>query len=60
MSAHTIACPYCGEPLTIDVDPSGGRRQVYVEDCAVCCRPMEIRAAVVDDEIDVEVRTLDE
>ena len=60
MSAHTIACPYCGEPLTIDVDPSGGRRQVYVEDCAVCCRPMEIRAAVADDEIDVEVRTLDE
>jgi hypothetical protein len=60
VSEHTIACPYCGEPLSIDVDPSGGRRQVYVEDCAVCCRPMEIRAAVDDDEIDVEVRTLDE
>ena len=60
MSEHTIACPYCGEPLSIDVDPSGGRRQIYVEDCAVCCRPMEIRAAVDDDEIDVEVRTLDE
>ena len=60
MTEPIIACPYCGEPLTIDVDPGGGRRQTYVEDCAVCCRPMQIRAAVQDEDIEVEVRTLDE
>ena len=36
-------CPYCGEPLTLEVDEYGGRRQSYVEDCAVCCRPIEVR-----------------
>ncbi len=35
-------CPYCGEPLTLLVDESAGP-QAYVEDCAVCCRPIEVR-----------------
>jgi hypothetical protein len=32
-------CAGCGEwnPATVDV--SAGRRQSYVEDCQVCCRP---------------------
>ena len=33
------SCASCGEPNEIDVDLSAGRRQVYVEDCQVCCRP---------------------
>ena len=33
-------CPHCGEANDIAVDPSGGRRQEYVEDCTVCCRPV--------------------
>jgi hypothetical protein len=35
----TYTCPSCGESITIAVDPSAGRRQDYVEDCQVCCRP---------------------
>lgn len=42
-----IDCPYCGEPVTILVDTSAGS-QAYVEDCEVCCQPMNI-AVVVDD-----------
>jgi transposase-like protein len=42
-------CPYCGEPVTILVDPGGAAVQRYVEDCAVCCRPWEVQV-VVDDE----------
>ena len=38
-----IDCPYCGEVISILVDPSVPR-QAYVEDCAVCCRPMTIHA----------------
>lgn len=36
-----IDCPYCGERFTTLADISGGS-QSYVEDCAVCCRPIEI------------------
>jgi hypothetical protein len=32
-------CSWCGEPGEVTVDPSGGDRQRYVEDCWVCCRP---------------------
>ena len=32
-------CAFCGEANEIDVDLSAGRRQRYVEDCQVCCRP---------------------
>ncbi len=40
-----VNCPYCGEPFDTSVDCSAGD-QSYVEDCPVCCRPVEFRAAV--------------
>jgi transcription elongation factor Elf1 len=36
-----IQCPYCGEQIVVAVDDSAGE-QSYVEDCQVCCRPIEI------------------
>lgn len=36
------SCPYCGEPVEVDVDPSGGEEQSYIEDCPVCCRPWQV------------------
>ena len=53
-------CPYCGEPLELAVDEFGGRRQSYIEDCAVCCWPMEVRVSVVEDGVEVTVRQQDE
>jgi len=41
-------CPYCGEPIELFVDASAGA-QDYVEDCAVCCRPVEISLRVSGD-----------
>lgn len=35
----SLQCPNCGEAVDIFVD-SSVERQVYVEDCPVCCRPM--------------------
>jgi hypothetical protein len=54
----TILCPYCGESYETVVDLSAGS-QHYVEDCAVCCRPIEIALKVGDDGelIDVSTRT---
>ena len=37
MSA-AVVCPYCGESTEIALDPGGGARQTYEEDCEVCCR----------------------
>ena len=32
-------CPYCGERVTVHVEPTGMSLEHYVEDCPVCCRP---------------------
>lgn len=46
--AH-ITCPYCGEPVVITLDPAGGGRQDYVEDCAICCQPWTVQVRYLDD-----------
>ena len=35
-----VECPYCGESFDTFVDCTAGS-QAYIEDCAVCCRPIE-------------------
>ena len=39
-----VPCPYCGERVELMVDEGAGQQR-YVEDCPVCCRPMEISVA---------------
>jgi hypothetical protein len=49
-------CAFCGEDNDITVDPSGGRRQTFTEDCAVCCRPNLITLTLDDGgEVDFQV-----
>ena len=43
-----IHCPNCGEGFETSIDVSSGA-QAYVEDCAVCCRPIEVRVRVDDE-----------
>ena len=33
-------CPSCFEQNFVAIDPSGGSRQRFTEDCQVCCRPI--------------------
>jgi hypothetical protein len=40
-----VPCPYCGERVELMIDGSEDL-QHYVEDCPVCCRPMEISVAL--------------
>ena len=35
-----VDCPYCGEHFETETDCSGGSHD-YIEDCPVCCRPIE-------------------
>jgi cysteine-rich CPXCG protein len=44
-----VLCPYCGEINEIGLDPGGGRRQEYVEDCQVCCRPWRVQVSYLPD-----------
>jgi hypothetical protein len=37
-----VHCPACGEAIALAIDTSAGDEQEYVEDCAVCCRPMDV------------------
>jgi hypothetical protein len=43
----TVDCPYCGERFATPLDLSAGA-YAAIEDCQVCCRPIEIAVAVDD------------
>ncbi|HEX3276343.1 MAG TPA: CPXCG motif-containing cysteine-rich protein [Gemmatimonadales bacterium] len=45
----TVLCPYCGELNVIGLDPGGGGRQQYVEDCQVCCQPWRVEVSWLAD-----------
>jgi cysteine-rich CPXCG protein len=36
-----ILCPHCGEEFPLQIDTSQ-REQSLVEDCTVCCRPIQL------------------
>ncbi len=38
-------CPYCGEPIQLLVDCSVSHQE-YIEDCSVCCQPIQVVARV--------------
>ncbi|MDG4945185.1 CPXCG motif-containing cysteine-rich protein [Weeksellaceae bacterium KMM 9713] len=42
MIEHFFGCPYCWEEISMLLDPSIAQ-QSYVEDCEICCNPIEIR-----------------
>jgi transcription elongation factor Elf1 len=47
---YFFTCPYCWQEISIVLDTSV-RNQVYIEDCEVCCKPIEIRYSVIDEEV---------
>lgn len=40
-----ITCPYCGENFELIVDCSIPQQE-YIEDCEVCCRPINLSVTV--------------
>lgn len=41
MFEHYFQCPYCWETVSMLLDPSVAT-QTYVEDCDVCCNPIQV------------------
>lgn len=60
LESQSVDCPYCGEPIELLIDCSV-LQQSYIEDCQVCCRPINVSVSIGDDdEISVNVSSEDE
>jgi hypothetical protein len=46
-----FSCPYCCERISMLIDCSEGG-QSYIEDCEVCCKPIEISFQIQTGEIE--------
>jgi len=46
-----IQCPYCLQPISILLDTGVYEYTTVVDDCEVCCRPIEISYDVQDGEV---------
>ena len=42
---QSVQCPYCGETIDLLIDQSVPQ-QNYIEDCQVCCRPINLDVEV--------------
>ncbi|MGO1298372.1 MAG: CPXCG motif-containing cysteine-rich protein [Vibrio sp.] len=59
LTEQTIHCPYCGEPIDVLLDPADIDQQ-YIEDCQVCCKPINFFVFEdMDDELSVTVSSDD-
>ena len=48
LEEFAVDCPYCGEAISVSVDGSAGD-QDFIEDCSVCCSPIEFHVEVDSD-----------
>lgn len=50
-------CPYCLEKISMILDLSEDGTQTYIEDCEVCCQPIQIQFEVHDHQLTAFHRT---
>ena len=53
LQSQTINCPYCGEEIQIVIDCSASDHD-YIEDCQVCCRPINLLIKISGDYIEIQ------
>jgi transcription elongation factor Elf1 len=41
-------CPYCFEKISMLLDLSENGQQEYIEDCEVCCQPIQIHYEAIE------------
>ena len=60
MKEHAFTCPYCWEEITMLIDNSVSY-QDYIEDCEVCCNPIQITLSFFDMELtDFQVSSIEQ
>lgn len=50
MEEHFFQCPYCWESISMLIDISQAK-QSYIEDCEVCCNPIQLNISTENNEI---------
>jgi len=50
MYEHNYQCPFCWETNTILLDTSV-KKQTYIEDCEICCNPLEFKVVFKNEEL---------
>lgn len=58
LQEQAVMCPYCGEIIEVLLDASVEYQQ-YIEDCFVCCRPIQFSVSVNGDG-SIDVHAADE
>jgi len=57
---YFFSCPYCWQEISMVLDPAV-KSQTYVEDCEVCCQPIQIRYSLEGGAVaDFEAKALDQ
>ena len=49
MIEYFFSCPHCWQEISMLLDPAYS--QTYVEDCEVCCNPIELAVTFQDGEL---------
>ena len=47
---YFFTCPYCWQRISMVLDTSV-KGQTFIEDCEVCCQPIQVRYAVEDGDV---------
>ena len=47
----TITCPKCFENICVSIDKSAGNDQNFIYDCEVCCRPINIKLNLKNNQV---------
>lgn len=50
MLEHYFICPYCWQKISVLLDTSASK-QVYIEDCEVCCNPIQFLVKFLNTEL---------
>ena len=49
MIEHFFNCPHCWQEISMLLDPAYS--QTYIEDCEVCCNPIEVQVVFEEKEL---------
>ena len=50
MIEHFFTCPFCWQQISMLLDTSI-KKQIFIEDCEVCCNPIEINVTFRNKEL---------
>lgn len=50
MEEHFFQCPYCWKNISMLLDSSVSE-QTFIEDCEICCNPIEVKVLFQNDRL---------